>query len=237
MKYKRELFNGEQFNYRKVPLLQSLSEDDFQKMKSNLIIHEYQKGETVFRSHDPANKMFIVLEGQLKISKIMSDGKEQILYIYTAGDFVGGHNILSGDMYEYSAYALVKTAVLTITENDVMHILKNNNQFLITVLEQSYERIRKAETLIDRLSIISTDAKVAKLLKTLISLYGTEKENGILIKYNITQEELGSLSGISRETMSRKLNQFEEEGILKIVSRGKIIVYKPDELENILFNS
>jgi len=237
MKYKRDLFDQGKFNYKKIPLLESLSEDEFMKMKSNLIINEYQKGETVFRSHDPADKMFIVLEGQLKISKIMSDGKEQILYIYTEGDFVGGHNILSGDMYEYSAYALVKSAVLTISQDDVNNILKNNNQFLITVLGQSYERIRKAETLIDRLSIISTDAKVAKLLKTLMSLYGQQKENGILVKYNITQEELGSLSGLSRETMSRKLNQFEEEGILKIVSRGKVHIYKPEELDNILLNN
>lgn len=237
MKYKNELFDQGKFNYKKIPLLASLSEEDFIKMKSNLIIYEFQKGETIFRSHDPADKMFIVLEGQLKISKIMSDGKEQILYIYTEGDFVGGHNILSGDMYEYSAYALVKSAVLTISQEDVNNILKKNNQFLITILEQSYERIRKAETLIDRLSIISTDSKVAKLLKTLISLYGQKKDNGILLKYNITQEELGSLSGLSRETMSRKLNQFEEEGILKIVSRGKIVVYKPEELDNILLNN
>lgn len=236
MKYKRELFENENLNYKKIPLLASLSEDDFLKMKSNLVVHEYSKGETVFRTNDPCDRMFIVLEGQLKISKIMSDGKEQILYIYTDGDFVGGHNILSGDKYEYSAYALEKTAVLTITYNDVNNILKYNNQFLIMVLSQSYERIRKAETLIDRLSVISTDVKVAKLLKNLIGLYGKEKENGILIKYNVTQEELGSLAGISRETMSRKLNQFEEEGIIKIVSRGKILIYKPEKLDDILMN-
>lgn len=235
MKYKNEFFNKGKLNYKKIPLLASLSEKDFQEMKSDFIITEYNKGEAVFRSGDLSDRMFIVLEGQLKISKIMSDGKEQILYIYTEGDFVGGHNILSGDKYEYSAYALLKTSVLTLSSRD-FNVLKGNPEFLMTVLAQSYERIRKAETLIDRLSIISTDAKVAKLLKNLIHLYGVQKEDGVLIKYNVTQEELGSMAGISRETMSRKLNQFEEDGILKIVSRGKILVYKPEELDNILLN-
>ena len=69
------------------------------------------------------------------------------------------------------------------------------------VAQQSFERIRKAEELIDRLSVISTDVKLAKLLKNLMSLYGKVSEDGIMIEFNITQEELGSLSGISRETV------------------------------------
>lgn len=233
MKYRRNKKNQEKFNYKQIPLLNSLTKEEFLSMKSDFEELEFKKGETIFRSFDPSNKMYIILSGQVKISKIMSDGKEQILYIYTDGDFIGGHNILSGDRYEYSAYALKNTKVLTILSRDV-NVLKNNNAFLMAILDQSYERIRRAETLIDRLSIISTDAKVAKLLKNLIGIYGKETDDGILVKYNITQEELGSLAGISRETMSRKLNQFEEEGIIKIVSRGKILVTNPSELDNIL---
>lgn len=224
----------QKFNYKDIPLLSLLSEEEFFSIKDNIFIQEYAKGETIFRSHDPANKMFVVLAGEIKISKIMSDGKEQILYIYGPGNFVGAHNILSEDRYEYTAYALSKTLVLTISSNDVNRVLKNNQHFLLMVAQQSFERIRKAEELIDRLSVISTDVKLAKLLKNLMSLYGKENKDGILIEFNITQEELGSMSGISRETVSRKLNQFEEEGIIKIVSRGKILILNEAELDNIL---
>ncbi|MFM1580710.1 Crp/Fnr family transcriptional regulator [Helcococcus bovis] len=234
MKYLKELFTQGKLNYKKIPLLDSLSEEEFLRIKSDFYIIEYSKGETIFRSFDPADKMYIILDGEMKISKIMSDGKEQILYIYEPGDFVGGHNILSGDRYEYTAYALNKTTVLTISSYDVNNVLKHNIEFITKVLEQSYERIRKAEDLIDRLSVISTDVRVAKLLKTLVNLYGKETDKGILIKYNITQEELGSLAGVSRETMSRKLNQFEEEGILSLVSRGKILIKDYEKIENIL---
>ncbi|MFM1542323.1 Crp/Fnr family transcriptional regulator [Helcococcus ovis] len=234
MKYLKELFKQGKLNYKKIPLLDSLSEEEFLRIRSDFYVIEYNKGETIFRSFDPADKMYIILDGEMKISKIMSDGKEQILYIYEPGDFVGGHNILSGDRYEYNAYALNKTTVLTISSYDVNNVLKHNIKFITKVLEQSYERIRKAEDLIDRLSVISTDVRVAKLLRTLVNLYGHGTDKGILIKYNVTQEELGSLAGVSRETMSRKLNQFEEEGILKLISRGKILIKDYEKIENIL---
>lgn len=220
--------------YKEIPLLTFLSEEEFFNISNDIDILQFNKGEIIFHSHDDATKMYIILDGEIKISKIMSDGKEQILYIYESGDFVGGHNILSGDKYEYSAYALKKTKILTISSRSFNRILKNNNKLLISILHQSYERIRRAENLIDRLSVISTDIKVAKLLINLVTLYGKVQPDGVLIKFNITQEELGSLSGIARETMSRKLNQFEEEGIIKIISRGKILVKELSVLENMI---
>lgn len=231
---KTNLNNQNLNNLKQFPLLNNLSIEEFDKIKKNMISREFTKGEIIFRSHDPADKMFIILSGEIKVTKIMSDGKEQILYIYGSSDFIGGHNILSGDKYEYNASALSKVKVITISSHDVLKVLKYNVGFLLAVIEQSFERIRKAEELIDRLSVINTDEKVAKLLKTLIGLYGKETDDGILISYKITQEELGSLAGISRETMSRKLNQFEEEGILKIVSRGKLLILDEAQLDNIL---
>lgn len=229
-----KLIKNINLNYKEIPLLTYLSEEEFLSIKSNLYIYEFNKGEIIFRSNDPANKMYIIISGEIKITKIMSDGKEQILYIYEKGTFVGGHNILSNDKYEYNAIALKKTQVLMISSNDINNVFKKNNNFLIAVLQQSFERIRKAESLIDRLSVISTDIRVAKLLKNFITIYGIRTKEGILIKHNITQEELGSLAGISRETMSRKLNQFDEEGIIKIKSRGEILILKESELDNIL---
>lgn len=230
----KKKLNLENLNHKEIPLLAYLSKEEFLSIKPELFIHNYKKGETIFRSCDSADKMYIILDGEIKISKIMSDGKEQILYIYENGDFIGGHNILSEDKYVYSAYALEETTVLTLSSRVFNECLKSNTEFLIAILEQSYERIRRAETLIDRLSVINADVKVAKLLMNMIELYGRKRPNGILVEFNITQEELGSLAGISRETMSRKLNQFEQNGIIQIISRGKILIKDENILRNLL---
>lgn len=211
-------------NYKMVPLLDYLSEEEFLSMNSNFEVLYFKKGDPIFKSGDPASKMFIIYDGFMKISMNLSDGREQILYIYKKGDFVGGLNLLSGDKYVYNGTALKNTTVITISNDDFHEVLLKNSKFVMKVLEKSYERIRRSEELIDRLCVINADLKVAKVLINLIKVYGEKTDEGILLNLTINQEELGSFTGITRETMSRKLNQFEDQGLIKIVSRGKILI-------------
>lgn len=221
---KDSLYKNGKLNYKEIPLLSYLTEEEFFKMNSTFEVLQFKKGDIIFKSQDPADKMYILIDGFMKVSMYLSDGREQLLYIYKKGDFLGGLNLLSGDKYAYNGSALWDTTVITVSKSDFYNVLLKNNNFLIKVLEKSYERIRRAESLIDRLSVINTDVKVAKLLINLIKIYGSQEEGGILLDLNITQEELGSFTGLTRETMSRKLKQFEDMGLLKIISRGKILI-------------
>ncbi|MDO4778919.1 MAG: Crp/Fnr family transcriptional regulator [Tissierellia bacterium] len=215
--------NGK-LQYKKIPLLTYLTEEEFSLMNSNFEVLNFKKGEHIFRAGDPAKKMFIIYDGFMKIMMNLSDGREQLLYLYKKGDFVGGLNLLSGDHYVYNGIALKDSIVITISHHDFTNVLLKNNAFLISVLEKSYERIRRSEALVDRLSVINADLKVAKVLLNLIKFHGTKTDEGIIINLHINQEELGSFSGITRETMSRKLRQFEEMGIIKILSRKQILI-------------
>ncbi|NLW52226.1 MAG: Crp/Fnr family transcriptional regulator [Tissierellia bacterium] len=222
---KTDIFNENgNLNYKNIPLLAFLSEEEFLSMKSNFEVLYFKKGDPIFKSGDPASKMFIIYEGFMKIAMNLSDGREQILYIYQKGDFVGGLNLLSGDKYVYNGTALKNTVVVTISNDDFHNVLLKNSKFVMKVLEKSYERIRRSEELIDRLCVINADLKVAKVLMNLVKVYGQKTDEGILLKLTLNQEELGSFTGITRETMSRKLNQFEDLGLIKIVARGKILI-------------
>lgn len=219
-----ELFKNNKLNYKKIPLLSSLTREEFDKMQTNFEILHFSKGDYVFRSGSSADKMFIIYSGFMKIILNLSDGREQMMYLYKEGDFIGGLNLISGDTYVYDGVALKDTAVITINKNDFRNVLMNNKDFLVSIIKKSYERIRRAESLVDRLSVINADLKVAKALLSLIKVYGEESDKGIILNLNINQEELGSFSGIARETMSRKLKQFEEAGYIEMISRNKILL-------------
>lgn len=219
-----ELFIGDKLDYKKIPLLSNLSQEEIDKMQSSFEVMKFSKGDYIFQSGMPADKMYIIYSGFMKIILNLSDGREQMMYLYQAGDFIGGLNLISGDTYVYDGVALKETTVITISKYDFRNILLKNNDFLMAIIEKSYERIRRAESLVDRLSVINADLKVAKTLLNLIKIYGEETKDGILLNLTINQEELGSFSGIARETMSRKLKQFEEAGYIEIVSRNKILL-------------
>lgn len=205
-------------------LLAYISDDQLRKFRISPQIVYYDKSDLVFSYGDEPDFMYIILEGFIKISRFLTDGREQILYIYKQDDFVGAHNILTNEKYIYEARSLTKTKVLLISKIDFDNILKNNNQILLKILDQSFRRIRRSEDLIDRLVGINADFKVAKLLLDLANDIGIEHEDGILIKSHLTREELGSYSGMVRETISRKLSRFESMDLIKIIDRDNILI-------------
>ncbi len=211
-------------NHKAIPIINSLSDEDYAQIRQRVRIHAVPKGDVIFQSGEPAMYMYILYRGSMKISSHMAAGRDQILYIYKKGDFIGGFNLLFGDYYAYTAVALEDSFVVTITLQDFKNVLLHNNEVLQHILAMSYERIRFSEALIDVLSTQNADQRVAKVLLKLSERFGTETDEGIHIRLNLNREEMGSYAGVTRETMSRKIHQFEDEGLLRNLPKGEILV-------------
>lgn len=204
------------------------------KISEGVVTKDFKKGDIIFRSGDKADRLYIVCSGKMKIFKYLSDGREQILYIYGAGDFVGGFNLLKEDEYKYNGVALEDTVVSTLSKKNFDEIIIKNPTITLKVLEQAYERIRWAEDLVGRLSSTSTDSKVASLLLRLEDDFGTRKGNKIVLNLTINREEMGSYAGISRETMTRKLGLFKDLGIIDFEGNKIIIINDEEKLKGML---
>ncbi len=217
-----------------IPLLSSLNNDEIEKIAEGVVFKSYKKGEQIFRTGDKADKLYIVCSGKMKIYKYLTDGREQILYIYSAGDFVGGFNLLKKDEYKYNGVALEDTIISTLSKDKFDEIAIKNPTITLKILEKAYERIRWAEDLVDRLSSNSADSKVASLLLQLIHDFGKETDKGTLLNLSINREEMGSYAGISRETMTRKLNQFKDRGYIDFIGNRKILIKDIEVLKDLL---
>lgn len=219
---------------RNVPLLASLNQDEIDKISEGVVFTEYKKGEYIFRSGDKADKLYIVVSGKMKISNYLSDGREQILYIYSAGDFVGAFNLLKEDEFKYNAEALEDTTISTLSKNKFNEIILKNPEITLKILEKSYERIRDVEGLVVRLSAANTDAKVAGLLLELMEDFGSKENSNTVLELTINREEMGNYAGIARETMTRKLNHFKELGYIDFIGNKKIIIKEENKLRELL---
>ncbi len=220
--------------FNNIPLFAGLNEEELVKLSEGISFKTYKKGETIFRTGDKADGMYIVCSGKMKIYNFTVDGREQILYIYSAGDFVGGLNLLKEDEYKYNGVALEATTISTLSKKKFDEIVTKNPSMLLKILEKAYERIRWAEDLINRLTATSVDAKVAGLLLYLIDDFGRESENGIILELSINREEMGSYAGLSRETITRKLNMFKDLGYLEFYGNKIILIKDRDQLEKLL---
>ena len=219
---------------RNVPLLADLNQEEIDKISEGVVFTNYKKGEYIFRTGDKADKLYIVVSGKMKIYNYLSDGREQILYIYSSGDFVGAFNLLKEDEFKYNAEALEDTTISTLSKNKFNDIILKNPEITLKVLEKAYERIRDAEGLVVRLSAANADAKVAGLLLELIKDFGSKEGANTILELTINREEMGNYAGISRETMTRKLNHFKELSYIDFIGNKKIVIKEENKLRDLL---
>ena len=188
----------------------------------------------------PFDDVLMVLYGEFQRGHVLQmiahffhntiDGREQILYVYRTGDFVGGLNLLVASNYLYMAQALQKAEILVIPKSAFDRHMYNNPSVLRVILEQSFHRIRYAEDLISRLSKNTATLKVAALLLRLKNDIGVEVEQGMMLYLTMNREELGSYAGLTRESMTRTLNEFREDGYVDWVDPQTILIRDSDAL-------
>lgn len=219
---------------QRTSLLSSLSPAEIEEISEGVIHCEYKKGEHIFKRGEKADKLYIVCSGNMKVYKILSDGREQILYIYAPGDFIGAFNLLKEDEFEFSAEALEDTSISCLTKATFDNIIVKNPNIMLKIMEKAYERIRAVESLVERLSAGTADSKVAAVLLNLTKDFGQRTDKGILLNLSINREEMGSYSGMARETMTRKLKAFAELGYIEFVGTKKILIKNEDALRDMV---
>ena len=231
------LYVREGIDLRKLPLLRHLSVSEFEELASNVTVRRVKKGEFIFRGGDPADVLYIVCEGQFKILTHTPDGREQIMYIYNPGDFVGGLNLLKSHRYLYFGQALEDGIICTMGKAFFDKAVLNNPSILRQILEKSYDRIRWAEELITRLSSSNAGMKAAELLMRLAHRHGVQTPQGIRIDLSMTREDLGSYAGLTRETITRKLGEFKDLGYIDYTGSRVIVIKDEQALQDYILGS
>jgi len=218
-------------NLRKLPLLSDVDETDLDEVLNGVILLNIKAGEFIFRTGDPPDFMYLIYKGQMKIFYNTIDGEEQIFYIYRDGDFVGGLNLLVATPYRYIGQALTDCKVVAIPKAIFDKFFYHSPAVLRSVLAKSFERIRWAEELIQRLATSNASMKTAALLLKLVKLIGVETEEGIRLELSMNRGELGNYSGLRRETITRKLGEFKELGFIELVGNKVIVIKDLEALE------
>lgn len=216
---------------RNLPLLNEIEEKDIEAVLSEIILTKIKKDDFIFQTGDSPDFMYLIISGQVKIYFNTIDGEEQIFYIYKEGDFIGGHNLLMKTDYVYMGRALTDCKVVAIPKDTFYEYFYNSPELLRSVLSKSFERIRWAEDLIQRLSTNNATMKTAALLIKLNNIIGIKTDEGIRLELSLNREELGNYSGLRRETITRKLGEFKELGYIDIEGNKVIIIKDLEALE------
>ncbi|WP_127837062.1 Crp/Fnr family transcriptional regulator [Clostridium prolinivorans] len=219
---------------RKAPILSILDDTQLKKVIGKITRKKYKKGQILFFEGDVSDKFYIINKGKVKIFKYTKEGKEQILYILSEGDFIGYLSLLKKGKFDFNAEALDDVNMCILTKDAFDDIVKKNPEISLKILENLHDRVVSLENLVKILSTKDIEARIADLLKVFAREFGHEEEEGIIIDMPLSREEMANYIGVTRETMSRKLSAMEDEGILELIGNKKIIIKDLKSLQKLL---
>jgi CRP-like cAMP-binding protein len=218
---------------RKVPIFSFLSEDELLKI-INMTGHKfYKKGELLCSQGEKSETLFIINEGKVKLSKLTKEGKEQIVHIFTSGDFFGELSLFnSGERYNFDVYAISDVKLCTLDKEDMNKIIMSNPEISLKLLQVITKRLTETENLAQNLATNDAETRIAYMLLEFADKYGIDTEEGLKINLPINREEMANYAGVTRETISRKLSIFEELGIISLKGNKILIIKQLDILKS-----
>jgi CRP-like cAMP-binding protein len=178
------------------------------------------------RQGDPGDSLMVVLSGTLKVTNVTAEAKDVVLGFLKAGALIGEIAALDGRHRTASVVALEPTEAVTIYRRDLIPILRQSPESMFALLEGLCGRLRATNALIESYSL-ETDARVATCLVRLVEEHGLKAPGGRTIDLKLTQRDLGSHLGLTRETVSRTLSDFRDQGLVEM--RGTSIVVLDEE--------
>jgi CRP-like cAMP-binding protein len=173
----------------------------------------FRKGERIFSEGDEGTGFYAVLSGRVKISKVSTDGKEQILHLFGPGESFGEVSVFTGQGFPADAAAALPATVLFFPRAAFSGLIRLDPALALNMLAQLSQRLRQFAGLIEDLSLKEVPGRLAKYL-----LYLSGRNGGGAMVLDVSKGQLAALLGTIPETLSRILAKMNRQGLIR--SRG-----------------
>lgn len=217
----------------KVPILSSLDRDDLNKIMGLIHHHEYKKGETLIFDGDTMDSVVIINGGSVKAYKNTSDGREQILYVFSEGDFFGEQNLFSNQIATYSVEALQPVKTCNLSRKQFQELLFKFPEIAVKIIDELGNRMTRLENALQSIGVRNVDNRIGSILLEFAEKYGTRNETGTIIRLPFSREGIANYMGVARETVSRKFSLLENEGLIQSLNNKEILIPDMHKIEAI----
>ncbi len=220
----RELLKGS-------PLFTHLDESSLANLFGRSIRRSYRRGERIFHQGDLGDSTYVVVAGLVKIAVVSSSGEEMVLATLTQGDTFGELAMIDGMPRSATAEAAEPTDVLMITRSLMMEMLVQEPTMIESLLKSLGGMIRRLTEQTSDLVFMDLHARVAKLLVKMAEQHGSKSEQGLTLDLSLTQGDLASMVGGSRQSVNQILRSFESRRYIEM-ERGTIVIKEIDQLRH-----
>ncbi len=210
-------------------LFSDLKREDLDNLSLHKTCIRYKKGQTLFYEGTRPMGLFCINTGKVKVYKISSDGKEQIIKLCKPGDFLGYRALISEEFYNSSATVIEEGAMCYIPKTEFLDILQKSPDFFRRMAKKVAHDLGMMEQKLVTIAQKSVRERLAATLIMLKETYGMEGEESDLIDIALSREDLANIIGTATETVIRLLSDFKTQKLISLQGK-KIIVLNPKGL-------
>lgn len=203
-------------------IFQNLDPQDIMALSHKALRKRLTKGEALFLQGDPADDMFLIKGGRIKLSKVLEDGTELMLDIRKAGDFVGENMFSEEGMYPVSAICLEDTLTCGFKRSQFEELVVQHPKVGLQIIKTMSERISSLTDRVGSLAVTNIEDRLYRVLSNVAKEHGTQSPRGVIIQLPLTHEDLGFLTGAHRVSITRAMKALKEAG--KIIHEGRRLI-------------
>lgn len=192
----------------KVPLFSDLDQKDLQEISDIIEPHEYRKNETIIYDGEAISSLYVIHQGQVKITKTSLEGVEAVSGLLKSGDYFGEKSLLEKVISDYEVVALEKCHICVIDQNQFQKILSTNLALSLNIIESLLEKIDRLEN-----HYTSQELKPAHE-RVFNALIDRSSHNRVELK--LSKKDLAASLGMSPETFSRSLKKLEQMNLINV---------------------
>lgn len=189
---------------------------------------ELDPGDPLFDEGEPANAVYNVTAGAIKVYKLLGDGRRQVTGFLFAGDFLG---LANDDIYAYSAEAVTHATLCRFQRRKLEVLLERYPRMEKRLLGMASHELAVAQEQMLLLGRKTAKEKLASFLLNLSKRLVQRGQKGNPVSVPMNRTDIGDYLGLTTETVSRTFTQLRQSGIISLNNGGKVEIHDRDVLE------
>jgi CRP-like cAMP-binding protein len=215
-----------------VDIFADLSSAEMARIAAAAPMKTYSAGELLFTPHQPTETLFILKRGRVRIFRVAADGRALTTALVSPGTIFGEMVLLGQQMHDNFAEALDEVTVCVMNRADVHRFLLADPRIAARIAEILGRRVSELERRLTDTALKSVPQRIAATLCQLATEQQHRPLGGSLrrgVQVRLTHAQIAALTGISRETATRVLDEYAERGLVRL-GRGRVTILDPDRV-------
>lgn len=215
-----------------LPLFEGLTQSELDTVIKTAVIRRLSQDEFFFFQGDPAESIYVLREGRVKLTQLAPDGQQILLRVLGPWRIFAIVGMVPDRTYPVTAQATEPAEAYVWRGSEMMALVEKIPRLSINAMKLMSEYVQEFQ---DRLREIATERVERRLARALIRLAaqtGQKKEEGVIINLQLTRQDLAEMVGTTLYTVSRILSQWENNGLI-LSGRERVVIRNPHGLVKI----